>query len=196
MRVAVAFLVALLAGCDDGVIDRQSLPGEVANGPTGEPSTAPSFVADPGSGRRVLASGTGVAEDEIDLTIWANWIDLARGEGMNSADFVLRIDPGSEAQVVWTGGGDWCASSSIEVTPTGNPGEWRMRRLPGSECACGPWSPWDYYGGFVLAEVRLKIGSPGSWSVEIEPVAPLCDCSECLHDVVFGGGTLTDAPPS
>ena len=95
----------------------------------------------------------------------------------------------------------WCRGNAVEVSPTGNAGEWRIHRSSASDdCTCLDPFPDPYYGAFnyMLGNLRLKVNNPGRWRVDVAAgsATPFCECEQgCFTDLSYFGGTLTVPRP-
>jgi hypothetical protein len=192
-------LLSLLPGCD--VADQKVYgPATVVPGNNDNPQ-APmaTFQKDAATTTNAVAvSAHAYSADDLWLNAEALWTShpMDGNDHPTSVDLLLRIDPGSNPEVLEADGlGSWCGGSALQVVSTGNPGEWRIQRSPGSQdCSCV--DPWADYGAFNyrLGGVRLKIHTPGQWRVEVAPASstPFCECEQgCFTGLSYFGGTLT-----
>ena len=187
-----------LLGCDS---DQKVLGPAPVVPPTS--STQASFLADsvtPEHGIAVSAHITGRNDVYLSPEIAWSFHPHETGDYPTSMDLLLRIDPGADAELVPPSeynSGSWCIKVPIEVSSTGTPGEWRLRRTARTgDCEC--IGDWNFWSGKDLGSVHLKIHRPGTWRVEVAPASAhaFCECQRgCIPGLSFRGGTLTVPEP-
>jgi hypothetical protein len=192
-----AFVLALCTGCEEAekvFVDRP---------PEEHEPTAPQFQADTRTTNDavivdvwIMRDEHGPLRDKVWVVAQAAWLDYYTGDDRpTSADLLLRIDPGSHPELLESNPlGTWCSGGEFQVSPTGNPGEWRIQRAPGpNDCTCS----WDTDFSFGFGGVFLKVNTPGQWRLDVAPASetPYCDCvGGCSMGLSYVGGTLTVAP--
>ena len=188
-----AFLLLTLLFCvacsDSSVFDPRSLDVPA--------NTTPSFTPDPfPTGKAITMSGTTVNDTDLDLWLTAGWTDSLNGPNLRTADLLLRIDPGAQAEVLSVEDGSWCGSELPSVTPNGSPGEWRfVKSAEPDDCTCPASEGWEGPFPDTLGVIRVRIHQPGTWRVSLAEgsATPACECGgNCPSDIVLSGGSVSD----
>jgi hypothetical protein len=159
--------------------------------PIAQPPPLPVFTAQksgaPTSGQ-VLLHGQGLSQDVVRLSVEQNVV--SKPEAMQ---FLLRVDPGAGA-AIRSGSADGCGVG-LQVTPTGNAGEWRLHGS-GTFTSCTTCA--DPSGPLVT--VDLFVGNAGSWPISLAHAAvtgyyqgDVFGCTDGWQDAAeMLGGTVTN----